>query len=104
MAVIFVHDTSKLQTYINIELWLNEANKYINNDTIRMLCGNKIDLDKIKQVDANKAEKFAELNNMLFMETSALTSENVDNMMQLIAVSIYFLLLLPLMMITLHNK
>lgn len=41
-----------------------------------MLIGNKIDLESQRQVPMEQAKKFAEKNNIYFMETSAKTNQD----------------------------
>ena len=43
-----------------------------------MLVGNKSDLKSMRQVKQEEASRFAEENNIAFIETSALDSTNVD--------------------------
>lgn len=43
-----------------------------------MLIGNKCDLDQRRQVSTEEGERFARDNNLIFMETSAKTAFNVE--------------------------
>jgi GTPase SAR1 family protein len=43
-----------------------------------ILIGNKSDLDSKRQVSKEEGERFAKENNLIFMETSAKTAENVE--------------------------
>ena len=43
-----------------------------------MLIGNKCDLDARRQVSTEEGERFAKENNLIFMETSAKTAFNVE--------------------------
>jgi len=43
-----------------------------------MLIGNKSDLDHRRQVSKEEGEKFAADNNLIFLETSAKTAANVE--------------------------
>ncbi len=43
-----------------------------------ILCGNKKDLDADREVTFLEASRFAQENEMMFLETSALTGENVE--------------------------
>ena len=43
-----------------------------------MLCGNKTDLKHLRGVKTEEAKKFAEMNEISFIECSALDSSNVD--------------------------
>uniref|UniRef100_A0A8C3G3E3 RAB4B, member RAS oncogene family n=1 Tax=Cyclopterus lumpus TaxID=8103 RepID=A0A8C3G3E3_CYCLU len=43
-----------------------------------ILCGNKKDLDADREVTFLEASRFAQENELMFLETSALTGENVE--------------------------
>ena len=43
-----------------------------------MLIGNKADLDSRRQVSTEEGERFAKENGLIFLETSAKTSFNVE--------------------------
>ena len=43
-----------------------------------MLIGNKSDLEQDRVVSLDEGEKFARMNGLMFMETSALNGNNVD--------------------------
>ena len=49
-----------------------------NPDMVIMLIGNKCDLDARRQVSTEEGERFAKENNLIFMETSAKTAFNVE--------------------------
>ena len=48
-----------------------------------MLIGNKCDLDVRRQVSQEEGDKFAKENGLIFMETSAKTSFNVEEVTSL---------------------
>lgn len=50
--------------------------------------GNKSDLKAERQVDAGEAADFAQDNNMIFMEVSALTGENVEEVFKVLSKTI----------------
>ena len=47
-------------------------------DIMVMLIGNKADLDSRRQVSTEEGERFAKENGLIFLETSAKTSFNVE--------------------------
>ena len=46
-----------------------------------MLIGNKCDLEHRRQVSPDEGKKFAEENGLMFLETSAKTAHNVEEVM-----------------------
>jgi Ras-related protein Rab-2A len=58
--------------------WLEEVRQNGNPDMTIMLIGNKCDLDARRQVSFEEGERFAKENGLIFMETSAKTSFNVE--------------------------
>jgi len=52
--------------------------KYSNANIVITVIGNKSDLEANRQVTREEGEEFAKKHNLLFLETSAKTSDNVD--------------------------
>lgn len=50
-----------------------------NPDMTIMLIGNKCDLDARRQVSTEEGDRFAKENGLIFMETSAKTAFNVED-------------------------
>ena len=59
--------------------WLEEVRQNGNPDMTIMLIGNKCDLDARRQVSTEEGERFAKENGLIFMETSAKTAFNVED-------------------------
>ena len=58
--------------------WIAEAKTHGNKDITLILVGNKSDLSEQRAVTTEEAQAFADQNNLLFIETSAKSGENVD--------------------------
>ena len=65
-------------TFNHLTRWLEEVRQNGNPDMTIMLIGNKCDLDARRQVSFEEGERFAKENGLIFMETSAKTSFNVE--------------------------
>ena len=57
---------------------MKELKDNSDQNIVIMLCGNKSDLKNLREVKAEDASSFAEKNNLAFIETSALDSNNVE--------------------------
>ncbi|XP_073702774.1 ras-related protein Rab-25b [Garra rufa] len=78
VGALLVYDISKHLTYESAERWLKELYDHADPHIVVMLVGNKTDLSAVRSVPTEDAKDFAEKNGLLFMETSALESINVE--------------------------
>ncbi|KAL7840147.1 hypothetical protein AOLI_G00254700 [Acnodon oligacanthus] len=78
VGALLVYDISKHLTYESAERWLKELYDHADPHIVVMLVGNKSDLASIRSVPTEDAKDFAEKNGLLFTETSALESTNVE--------------------------
>ena len=70
--VIFVYDKSIRKSFDELNYWISEVKKYLGNDIIIAIVGNKADLDENDEdVDENEARQFAISMNAKFKMTSA---------------------------------
>jgi Ras-related protein Rab-39B len=80
---------TKYDTFEHLNDWLNEAKKQIEHDAIFMLVGCKSDKEHIREVQTIDAQQFADYHNLLFIETSSKTGNNVEKAFNLIATEVY---------------
>ncbi|XP_039705679.1 ras-related protein Rab-25 isoform X1 [Pteropus medius] len=78
VGALLVFDLTKHQTYSVVERWLKELYDHAEATIVVMLVGNKSDLSQAREVPTDEARMFAENNGLLFLETSALDSTNVE--------------------------
>lgn len=77
-----MYDVSNRTTFDKLEMWLNELEINGNKPNIvKMLVGNKIDRPE-RQVTREEGLTFARKHRMLYVESSAKTSENVYNVFE----------------------
>lgn len=62
--------------------WLKDAKDLARPDITCVLIGNKSDLKDNREVNSEDAARFAEENGIKFLETSALTGDNVHEAFQ----------------------
>ncbi|KAM3138710.1 hypothetical protein pb186bvf_009274 [Paramecium bursaria] len=89
-AAIIVYDISRRDSFVNVTKWLEEAKQNGNTNLTFLLVGNKSDLEQERQVSFEEAKQFAHSNDIGFMETSAKSNHNVDQMFQQTAELILF--------------
>jgi len=89
VGALLVYDIAKNVTFKNVERWLGELRENAANNIVIMLVGNKSDLRHLREVPTDTAKEFSEKNNLLFIETSALDSSNVELAFQNILTEIY---------------
>lgn len=59
--------------------WLTDCKSQTNPSTVIVLIGNKLDLSDQRKVSFEEASKFAEENNIIYIEASAKTGKNVED-------------------------
>lgn len=75
---LLVYDVTSRETYTNLTRWLKDARALARPDITVVVVGNKCDQKSAREVTLLEASRFAQENDLLFMETSALTGECVD--------------------------
>lgn len=78
VGALLVYDITKHLTYESVERWLKELYDHADPHIVVMLVGNKTDLESERSVPTEEAKDYAEKNGLLFLETSALESTNVE--------------------------
>ena len=77
-GIIMVYDVTNYESFEHVEEWLNEVNRHASESTLKLLVGNKADLQDDKKVRSEEAAKFAETLSISFLETSAKNATNVE--------------------------
>lgn len=77
-GALLVYDVTRRATFSHIGSWLADARSNTNPHTVMILIGNKSDLNDNREVSYEEAAKFAEENNLLFLECSAKDGNNVQ--------------------------
>eukprot|EP01095_Lingulamoeba_sp_RSL-Kostka_P006774 TRINITY_DN2144_c0_g1_i1.p1 TRINITY_DN2144_c0_g1~~TRINITY_DN2144_c0_g1_i1.p1 ORF type:complete len:204 (+),score=48.25 TRINITY_DN2144_c0_g1_i1:58-669(+) len=79
-GAIIVFDMTRRDSFQNANTWLQELKKHAGDQVRVILVGNKADCEYMRAVTTKEAEEYAEYYNLLYYETSAKTSLNVDKM------------------------
>ena len=77
-GIIVVYDVTDQESFNNVKQWLNEIDRYANENVNKLLVGNKSDLSTKRVVDQETAAEFAGQLNIPFLETSAKNATNVE--------------------------
>lgn len=77
-GALLVYDITRRDTFNHLTTWLDDARQHSNSNMVIMLIGNKTDQDSKRAVTRDEGEQFAKDHGLIFMETSAKTSTNVE--------------------------
>ncbi len=76
---MLVYDIGSAASFRNLSEWLQEVERYAGNSVHRILIGNKSDrMDR--EITSEHGKQFAHENGMPFLETSAKSSNNIDEL------------------------
>ncbi|CAK87929.1 unnamed protein product (macronuclear) [Paramecium tetraurelia] len=85
-GIIIVYDITDRESFDSVKMWMSEIDKYTHGithryaqeDVIRMLVGNKCDVDDKRAVSYEEGEALAKQLKLQFIETSAKLSTNIE--------------------------
>ncbi|EOA13956.1 hypothetical protein CARUB_v10027077mg [Capsella rubella] len=89
VGAMLVYDITKRQSFDHVARWLEELKGHADKNIVIMLIGNKTDLGTLRAVPTEDAKEFAQRENLFFMETSALDSNNVEPSFLTVLTEIY---------------
>ena len=81
--IVFVYAIDNKDSFDNIPKWVEEV-KIQNENAKFLLVGNKLDLEEERDVSTEDAKKYAEENNIGFIEVSAKTGDGIKDMFEYI--------------------
>ena len=88
-GILVVFDITDRESFNNVTNWLNEIKKNAGVNVVKILIGNKSDLESSRKVSIEEAKKMAESQGMVYLETSAKNRINVDESFMELTKSIY---------------
>ncbi|KAG6503618.1 hypothetical protein ZIOFF_035934 [Zingiber officinale] len=93
-VAVVVYDITSEETFRKAQYWVKlyvqqELQKHASPGIVMALVGNKADLDENRTVSSGDAMEYAEGNGMFFIETSAKTANNINELFQVINKQIF---------------
>ena len=76
-GILLLYDVTNKDSFKNLESWLIEIEKNAKEKVLKILIGNKCDLNDDREITTEEGKAFALRNGMEFMETSAKMNTNV---------------------------
>ena len=76
-GILLVFDVTEKESFESLNNWLIEIEKNANKNVVKILIGNKNDLEDKRVISFSQAKDFADSNGLKYVETSAKTNNNV---------------------------
>ncbi|GAV82138.1 Ras domain-containing protein [Cephalotus follicularis] len=84
-AAVVVYDITSMESFVRARKWVQELQRQGNPNLIMFLAANKADLEEKRKVAIEDGEQYAKENGLFFLETSAKTAQNVNELFYEIA-------------------
>eukprot|EP00246_Nothoceros_aenigmaticus_P011174 TRINITY_DN2950_c0_g1_i2.p1 TRINITY_DN2950_c0_g1~~TRINITY_DN2950_c0_g1_i2.p1 ORF type:complete len:200 (-),score=38.71 TRINITY_DN2950_c0_g1_i2:313-912(-) len=84
-AAVIVYDITNVDSFQKAQFWVKELQKHGTPGIVMALVGNKADLEDQRSVSQEDAQAYADANSMFFIEASAKTASNVNELFEEIA-------------------
>ena len=79
-GIILIYDVTSLKTFENIKSWVTQIHEEISDKVVIYLVGNKVDKEEERKVSTAEGKKLADELGLPFIETSAKTGDNIENL------------------------
>ena len=77
-GILLLYDITDKDSFKNLNNWLIEIERNASKNVLRVLIGNKCDLEDKREVSFNQGKEFADTYGLKFIETSAKKNLNVN--------------------------
>jgi len=82
-GIIIVYDITDRNSFAHIKDWLDDVNKYTDDNPLKIIVGNKIDLIKDKQISNNDMKTMTAQTGIEIIECSAKDSIKINDLMEI---------------------
>jgi len=77
-GIMLVYDVTQARSFENINKWLRNIDDHASDDVVKMLIGNKCDMDDKRCITRARGDALAREHAIPFLETSAKNNVNVE--------------------------
>ena len=89
-GVLLIYDICEKNSFLDVKSWIEQIIENTDNDNLVMiLCGNKCDMEKERNISKNEGENLANSYKIPFFECSAKENINIDEIFNTLAKNIY---------------
>jgi len=84
-GIMVVYDVTERESFENLQRWLDEIERYAPDNVAKLILGNKVDQQSRRAIDFTSGKEYADSLGIMFAETSAKMSMNVDEAFMMMA-------------------
>ena len=77
-GILLIYDVTDKDSFRNLSNWLIEIEKNASKNVLKIVIGNKTDLENKRVISYNQGKEFADTYGLKFLETSAKKNLNVN--------------------------
>lgn len=78
-GILVVYDITDKESFNAVKTWISEIKKYAQSDVVKLLIGNKCDLESKREIETEEGRQLAETLGMDFLETSAKETTRIED-------------------------
>jgi Ras-related protein Rab-21 len=77
-GAVLVYDITDRESFTKVRHWVKELRKIVGKEIVLVILGNKMDLEKNRQVNEQEAKEYADSVGAVHVPCSAKTGKNID--------------------------
>lgn len=77
-GIFVVYDITDRESFNSVKMWMGEIKKYAQPNVIKILVGNKNDMEEKREISFEEGKEMADSYNIDFFETSAKETYQID--------------------------